>query len=160
MKRLFQNNAHAARSSFQTGKLRRRKFLEIFALLPVILITSLAGGAEVPKLSAKQYASLVTEADQTVYKHLHAQPPAQDRVNVPKKYWGETMLALKPLKVVMDGVNLKIVFQDDREEAGFYLCPVISSTIPQARDFRELVVVSAGKEIPVGTLYRYRRAQE
>lgn len=125
-----------------------------------VLSTSIAHGAEVPKLDGKQSSDLAAEAFKAMRDHFAAQPPAADRDTIPRKYWGATMLALKPVKVVVDRANVKIVFQDDRAEAGFYVCTPISSSMPDPKDYREFVRLADSKEVMTATLYRYRKAQE
>ncbi len=67
------------------------------------------------------------------------------------------MLGLKPLKVVFDRVNLKMVFVDtDQQEAGLYVSIPISSYAPSVREFAEFVKLGDAQDGTFGTLYRYR----
>jgi len=113
--------------------------------------------ADVPKLSAGERAALAADASQAERGFLQVELAKRDGSNIPKELWGAAIRKLKPVRVVSDRVNVKIVLIDsDRLEAGFYAVVPISSYVPSASDFSELTLLGEPGDAPSGTLYRYR----
>ena len=113
-----------------------------------------------PSLSSKDRAALVTESAKAMSKYLHIDLKDRDGDRIPTKLWSPTMTSLKPLRVVNDRVNLKIVLvESEHFESGFYVRIAISSFAPTASRFAEFVQLSKPGDGPLGTLYRYRLAK-
>ncbi len=73
--------------------------------------------------------------------------------------WGPTIVSLKPLRVMKDRVNIKIVLAErDGIETGFYVIQPISSFRPDKKYFLEQVLLSKPED-QEGTLYLYKLAQ-
>ncbi|MEO7299676.1 MAG: hypothetical protein ABI042_14000 [Verrucomicrobiota bacterium] len=111
----------------------------------------------IPDLTAKQRADLVTESHQAyrqlVTKENHAS------TNIPPEFWGPTIKSLKPLRVINDRVNIKIVLAErDGIEAGFYVNLPISSFHPEEKSYLEFVELSEPDGKSFGILYRYKGA--
>ncbi|MEO6181666.1 MAG: hypothetical protein ABIP71_00870, partial [Verrucomicrobiota bacterium] len=67
----------------------------------------------------------------------------------------------KPLRVMNDRVNIKIVLAERGSiEAGFYVSQPISSFAPGKEYFLEQVLLSEPEDKAFGTLYRYKLAEK
>lgn len=111
----------------------------------------------IPFLSAQQRVAVITEAHKAFTNFVQSDRKERDGDNIPKKFWGDAILNLKPLRVVNDRVNIKIVLANDgRVEAGFYVNLPISSFAPQPESFLEFVQLSQPDDKAFGSLYRYK----
>src|SRR5205823_5068753 len=109
----------------------------------------------IPFLTAEQRIAVIKEAHKAFTDFVHSERKEQDGENIPKKFWGDAIRKLKPLRVVNDRVNIKIVLADDgRVEAGFYVNLPISSFAPRPETFLEFQQISQPADRTFGTLYR------
>ncbi len=112
----------------------------------------------IPDLTSAQRVALITEASQS-FRQLVQKQKGQSK-EIPRVFWGPTIASLKPLRVVNDRVNIKIVLAERGGiEAGFYVNQPISSFAPPPNSFLEFVQLSQPADKAFGTLYRYRLAQ-
>lgn len=112
----------------------------------------------IPDLTDEQRLTLVREASAAFREHVKGDP--KDRSNeIPSRFWGPTISSLKPLRVVDDRVNIKIVIADKSGvEAGFYVNQTISSFAPRHDYFLEHVSLPHSTDETFGSLYRYKQA--
>ncbi|MBA4148128.1 MAG: protein kinase [Verrucomicrobia bacterium] len=113
--------------------------------------------SSIPNLTASQRVAIVEEAHHA-FRSL-ANLPQNHRTNddIPEKFWGETIRSLKPLRVVNDRINIKIVLQESGAiESGLYVNLPISSHAPEAAVFLEFVLLSEVDHNSNGQLYRYK----
>lgn len=109
----------------------------------------------IPDLTAKQRVALITEAHQA-FRQLVQKQNVQSN-NIPQEFWGPTIASLKPLRLMNDRVNIKIVLAEQGGvEAGFYVNLPISSFAPPPEHFLEFVQISQPADEAFGTLYRYK----
>lgn len=114
----------------------------------------------IPKLTTAQRIALIKEA-QGAYRKL-VQTQTGDTRRIPPEFWGATIASVKPLRVVNDRANIKIVLAEHGGiEAGFYVNLQISSFapgLPGPDDFLEYVLLSEAEDKAFGSLYRYKLA--
>lgn len=112
----------------------------------------------IPELSDAQRIALCEESASAFRQHVRTDLTNRTD-NIPEKFWGPTIRNLKPLRVVDDRVNIKIVLlEGNGVEAGFYVQQTISSFAPGQDYFLEKVHLPQSK-LTMGTLYRYKMAQ-
>ncbi len=112
----------------------------------------------IPDLTTQQRVDLVTEAHQA-FRQLVQKQNLQS-TNIPPEFWGPSIKNLKPLRVLNDRVNIKIVLMErDGIEGGFYVNLSISSFHPEDKSFLEFVKLSEPDEASFGILYRYKLAR-
>ncbi|MBE0541234.1 MAG: protein kinase [Verrucomicrobia bacterium] len=108
-------------------------------------------------LTASQRIAIVEEAHRA-FRRL-ADTPQNQRLNddISEKFWGETIRSLKPVRVVNDRVNIKIVLHESGGiESGFYVNLPVSSYAPQTEEFLEFVPLSQPDDKTFGEVYRYK----
>ena len=109
------------------------------------------------EITKAQRVAIVQEAHRA-FRGL-ADMPHNQRANddVPEKFWGETIHSLKPVRVVNDRMNIKIVLHESGViESGFYVTLPHSSFAPQAGDFLEFAPLSQPDDKTFGEVYRYK----
>ena len=110
----------------------------------------------VPSISSKTRASLTKDAQATFSRFVRGDPSKRGDT-IPASMWGDTIKQLKPLRVINDRVNIKIVTAETEDiEAGFYVNLPISSYAPQQSDFIEFVLLNQPTDVIFGGLYRFK----
>jgi hypothetical protein len=107
-----------------------------------------------PKLSPEQRAALMTEAQQAFSKFVRSDLKTRGE-NIPEEFWGPITKSLKPIRVVDDRANIKIVLSDDDIETGLYINLPISSFAPNKADFLEFIPLSQPDDHVFGQIYFY-----
>ncbi len=109
------------------------------------------------ELTKEQRAALVREAQVALSGFVRTPSGERESENIPDLLWGDTIKSLKPLRVVNDRANVKIVLDEkDGIESGFYVNLVISSYAPQADDFLEFTTLSQRDDEVLGQVFRYK----
>ena len=110
----------------------------------------------VPTLSSRTRAAITKEAQETFGRFVRGDPTKRG-TNIPASMWGDTIKNLKPVRVVDDRVNIKIVTAEtDDIDPGFYVNLPISSYAPQQSDFLEFVLLNEPRDILFGGIYRFK----
>jgi hypothetical protein len=123
------------------------------------MLGCLAAHAENHELPSEKRQALVAEANKALNAYVKIELKDRDGDNIPKNLWGPAITALKPLRVVNDHLNVKIVMSDAKEnETGFYVTISISSYRPMPGTFAEFEPLSRpeDKTAILGEVYRYR----
>ena len=121
------------------------------------------------KIHYKMVASRFTEEEQRalsteisqIYRKFVALDAATRGTNIPNEYWGSTLQKLKPIRVIDDRANIKVVLsEDETTESGLYVNQLISSYAPSPQDFLEFTLLSASDRLSFGNLYHYTSAKK
>ena len=130
----------------------------IFLVAPILL--SHAAEPTLPTPSAKERVALLKEAEKAINAFVHIELKERDGEKIPRRLWGATMVSLKPVRVMNDHVNVKIVLADTEQfEAGYYVRIPISSFAPRPENFDEFIELSQPEDNTLGSLFRYRLAK-
>ncbi len=110
---------------------------------------------KLPELTEAQRIALVKEANQAFSAHVRGDP--KNRSNeISRDHWGPAITALKPLRVIDDLVNIKIVLVTELTiEGGFYINLPISSYAGYSDGALEFTTLSKPEDNSFGTIYRY-----
>ncbi len=113
--------------------------------------------AENPELTKQQRSAIVQAAQRAFTDFVRTPPEERKSDSIPESLWGDAIRALKPLRVVNDRVNIKLVLHESEGiESGLYVNLTISSYAPQAKDFLEFVPLNQPDDKMFGQIYRYR----
>mgnify|MGYP001820475545 CR=1 FL=1 len=89
-----------------------------------------AGDFAVPSQRAEREA-IIAAANSAIHKYMRAGKRQGDSQEIPRKFWGDAITRLNPVKVVNDRVNVFIVLREDQLAAGgLYVSIPISSYAP------------------------------
>lgn len=92
----------------------------------------------IPALSQEQQIALLKDAQGTFSRFVRGDPKTRGDT-IPEELWGPAIRNLKPLRVMDDRVNIKIVLSETAEaETGLYINLPISSYFPDPGKFAEL----------------------
>lgn len=111
---------------------------------------------DVPKPTLEQRKSIIAEASSTISRFLRTDPKLRDGNNIPETGWGEAVKSLKPIRLLNDKVNLKIVMAETADaESGYYVVVPISSYGPQAKNFARFQKLTQADDKTFGEIYLY-----
>jgi hypothetical protein len=112
----------------------------------------------IPALNTRQRMDIAQAASKTLNRHARADVKARSD-NIPAALWDKKLAELKPLRIVNDRVNVRIVlFEEGGIEAGFYVNLPISSYLPNPEDFLEFLPLTEPGDRTFGQIYRYKAA--
>ena len=108
-------------------------------------------------LSQQERAAVVRDANRAIHQYLHGDVKVRKGDQIPRRFWGDAILHLRPVRVFSDSLNVAIVLrEDDTAEQGLYVTVPISSYAPgQDRRFAAFERLSAPEDKSFGELYRY-----
>lgn len=113
-----------------------------------------------PKLTGDQCNLVIVGAHKTLRAAMQQEAAKAPEAEIPVSCWSDVVKAMKPVRVVNDRVNVKLVLKDDGQfESGFYVIMGISSYRPERGDFAEFVELGGTGELVTGNLYWYRQAK-
>jgi hypothetical protein len=147
---------------------RRRIDLDLIVDPQIVDLTrlSLPSGTEVrdarfpmPDLNPQLRSNIIQEAQQSYSRHVRV--PAKERTtDIPARTWGPTIASLKPVRLIDDRVNIRVVlFDGDGMEAGLFIQQPISSYAPDPDDFLEFIPLNRPEDQTFGQIYRYKLVQ-
>lgn len=129
----------------------------LICLLTVGILAGCKSNSNASNLSPAERAGIIEESCKALHSLLQIAPSERDGNNVPKPFWGATIVRLKPLRVTNDRLHIRIVLlETDRYEEGLFVSNPISSYAPLPNEFAELVKLGEPADRTFGTLYRYR----
>ncbi|MES2459024.1 MAG: hypothetical protein V4671_00465 [Armatimonadota bacterium] len=107
-------------------------------------------------LAASERIAIIDAAFAAVHKTVQIDVRKRNGDLIPRRFWGPAIEKLRPLRVINDRMNVRIVLTDDsRNEKGLYVGNYISSySGPDSRDPAYELLSKPG-ERSGGTLYRY-----
>ena len=100
--------------------------------LATLLVGCQTRYTEPPPEKTPDYAAIANAANQATHQFMTKLSEEQKADNlIPKKFWGEAIEQLNPIRVEFDRVNVAIVISENKQsEEGYYFVPMISSYLP------------------------------
>ena len=123
------------------------------------LVYAAAPGASASALLSRSGREAIVEAATTaVRESVQIDVHKRGGYGIPRRFWGQAIQKLRPLRVVNDRMNVMIVLTEDgRDEKGLYVTNLISSYAVANTDprFAAFEPLSKPGDRSFGGLYRY-----